>query len=164
MRKLILFTTILTLIIACNQIKEPNREIDHWLRQYSLTLDNFKDLTEERAFELWAYTWPIEKLDSSFIRVASKDSSFLLVTNFSKKRTDKGSLEFHFFDNRTKTLYIGFEILEKYTRDFIDYHWIDGKSIFMLLKDSSGIYTLKKYKIQADTIWTYSTRRNNNTP
>jgi hypothetical protein len=164
MRQFFLFATLLPLIIACSQTKEPNRKIDHWLRQYSLTWDSFKDSTLERAFELWAYTWPIEKLDSSFNRVASKDSSFLLITNFSKKSINKGSLEFHFFDNRSKALYVGVEILENYTGDFIDYHWIDGKSIFMLLKDSSGIYTLRKYKMQADTVWTYSTRKNNNTP
>jgi hypothetical protein len=164
MRKFPLFAIILTLIIACIQIKEPNNKIDHWLRQYSLSLDSFKVSTTERTFELWAYTWPIEKLDSSFNRASSEDSSFTLVTNFSKKRINKGSLEFHFIDNRSKALYIGVEILENYTGDFIDYHWIDGKSIFMSFKDSSGIYTLEKFKMQADTVWTYSTKRSNNTP
>jgi len=164
MRQFILFTTILTLVIACTQTNESNRKIDQWLRQYSLSWDSFKDSTSERAFELWAYTWPIEKLDFSFNRVESKDSSFSLITNFSKNRINKGSLEFHFLDNRSKLLYIGIEILENHTDDFIDYHWIDEKSMFMLQKDSTGIYTLTKYKMLADTIWTYSTKKNNNTP
>jgi hypothetical protein len=156
-KHLVLIT--LTLFFACTHVKESDRSIDIWLRQYDLKMDNFTDSTSMRAFELWSYTLPIDKNDSTLKRVPSPDSSFSLLTNFKEKRINEGPIDFHFLDNNTGTLYLGFEVLEEYADDIIDCHWIDGKSIEILLKDSTGFFELTKYKMQIDSVWTYTTRQ-----
>jgi hypothetical protein len=126
-----------------------------------LTSNNFIDTISQKAFELWAYQVPIEKVPNSFIKIPSIDSSYFLLTNFDKKqaKTYIGSLSFEFLKRETKNVYIGIEILEGKSKEILDCFWFDKATIYILDKDSVGIFTLTKLKMQVDSMWYYKTEK-----
>ena len=56
-------------------------------------------------------------------------------------------------------MYIGIEILEGKSKDILDYFWSDKSTMYILDKDSLGIFTLTKLKMQIDSMWYYKTQK-----
>ena len=134
---------------------------EKWLNQYSLTRSSFRDSIPQRTFELWAYQVPLEDVPKPYIKIPSVDSSYFLITNFDKKKatTYSESLYFEFLEKESKDVYIGIEILEGKSKDILDYFWSDKSTIYVLDKDSIGIFTLTKLKMQLDSVWYYKTKK-----
>ena len=134
-----LLIVILIFIIGCNPHSHVRNNaqvnFEKWLKKYSLTSNNFIDTISQKAFELWAYQVPVEKVPNSFIRIPSIDSSYFLLTNFDKKqaKTYIGSLSFEFLKRETKNVYIGIEILEGKSKDILDCFWFDKATIYILI-------------------------------
>jgi hypothetical protein len=156
---------ILILNAGCNQhstvLNIRQDKFENWLKQYSLTRSSFRDSIPQRTFELWAYQVPLENVPKPYIKIPSIDSSYFLITNFDKKKatTYSESLFFEFLEEESKDVYIGIEILEGKSKDILDYFWSDKSTMYILDKDSLGIFTLTKLKMQIDSMWYYKTQK-----
>jgi hypothetical protein len=160
-----LLIMILIFVTGCKQHSNAQNNgqdnFESWLKKYSLTRNSFSDSMSQKTFELWAYQVPVEKVPISYLKIPSNDSSYFLLTNFDKKqaKTYSGYLSFEFLKRGTKNVYIGIEILEGKSKDILDYFWFDKTTIYILDKDSIGIFTLTKLKMQVDSLWYYKTEK-----
>jgi hypothetical protein len=135
---------------------------NYWLGEHDLKESDFVDSVGRRAFELWAYSDPITKSDSSKYWYPSTDSSFYLVSNYNVSDGSRieqrwSDIELGFHKTGTNEIRIGMALLDSTSKRRIDIHWRNESSIYILEKIDEELNYMMLLNMKNDSIWEYET-------
>jgi len=177
MRRIIISILIIVFIsTSCTRIVENDKksnikelapsnideQFSFWLESHNLNSAELIKIKAERAAELWSLSDLLTKDDSLLFWYPSKDSSYYLITNYSKKTNklysnNNKNINLRFLDKSNKKVFVGIMLLDSLKERRIDYYWYDSKTFYYLEKsNTTGKFILTKIKMGVDSIWTYN--------
>lgn len=144
-----------------SKILTDGEKYNLWLNSLKLNKNNIIDSTKRKAYELWAYHEPLNKDDSLYLWIPSKDSSYYLLTTYDQKKQKRiknyeSLIAFRFLDKRNDEVYVGLSQIDTSMNRQIRFYWYDEKTFIIYDKTfNKDDVTLTKLKMDNDTIQTY---------
>jgi len=139
-----------------------------WLKQNGFQENGTFDTTTVSSNEMWSYQRVPNADDSIFEWIPNKDSSYFLITNYTKTpisaRADKNKIiTFDIYDVNKKMLFPFMVINDSMSLLIqISHHWQDTNTLYLLTKEKENdsiLLQMIKIKVRSDTSWVYTAKK-----
>ena len=162
MKNTLITFLILISLYSCSNKKETvnvNSDFQEWLKKNKIDSLDLSKVKGKEAFELWAYSDPMNKIDSSLVWYPNQDSSYFVISNYDNiantRIGDSNLIDVDFHQRNSSLRKQGIAIIDSLKSMEMDIYWIDKKTIFLsFIEKDHGDKTLMKLKIGVDSLWT----------